>query len=57
MPVPIAAVVIAGAATAISGRLIKKQLDVHNEQEKLRMKRNTVGLKGSGKAMAKKVYK
>jgi hypothetical protein len=57
MPVPLAIPLIAGTMGVVSGRLIKKQLDVHNKQEQMRIKRNTAGLKGSGKAMAKKVYK
>ena len=57
MPVPLAAVVIGAAASAITGRLVKKQLDVHNKLEKLKKARTTAGIKGSGGSNVNKVYK
>jgi len=57
MPVPLAAALIAGAMTVVSGRLVKKQLEVHNKQEKLNKTRTTGGIKGSGGAKVNKVYK
>ena len=57
MPVPLAALVIGATASAITGRLVKKQLDVHNKQEKLKKARTVAGIKGSGAAMVNKVYK
>jgi hypothetical protein len=57
MPVPLIPIIIGGTSSFITGRLVKKTLDVRNKQEQMRIKRNTAGLKGSGKAMAKKVYK
>jgi hypothetical protein len=57
MPVPIAAALIAGAMTVVSGRLVKKQLEVHNKQEKLKKARTTAGIKGSSGSNVNKVYK
>lgn len=57
MPVPLAAVVIAGTMAAVSGRLVKKQLEVHNKQEKLKKARISGGIKGSGGSNVNKVYK
>jgi len=57
MPVPIAAAIIAGTMGVVGGRLVKKQLDVHNKQEKLKKARTTAGIKGSGGSNVNKVYK
>jgi len=57
MPVPIAAALIAGTISVVGGRLVKKQLDVHNKQEKLKKARTTAGIKGSGGAKVNNVYK
>lgn len=67
MPVPLAAVVIGAAASAITGRLVKKQLDVHNRLEKLKKEkerptvgikgRTNAGIKGSAGKNVNKVYK
>ena len=57
MPVPLAALVIGATASAITGRLVKKQLEVHNKQEKLKKARISGGIKGSGGARVNKVYK
>lgn len=57
MPIPLAALAIAGTITAVGGRLVKKQLDVHNKQEKLKKARTVAGIKGSGGSNVNKVYK
>jgi hypothetical protein len=58
MPVPLAPFIIAGTMAAVSGRLVKKQLEVHNKQEKQDKKaRTAAGIKGSGGANVNKVYK
>ena len=57
MPIPLAALAIAGTITAVGGRLVKKQLDVHNKQEKLKKARISGGIKGSGGSNVNKVYK
>jgi hypothetical protein len=57
MPVPLAPFIIAGTMAAVSGRLVKKQLEVHNKEEKLKKARTSGGIKGSGGARVNKVYK
>ena len=57
MPVPLAIPLIAGTISVVGGRLVKKQLDVHNKQEKLKKARISGGIKGSGGARVNKVYK
>jgi len=57
MPVPLAIPLIAATMGVVSGRLVKKQLDVHNKQEKLKKARTTAGIKGSSGSNVNKVYK
>lgn len=57
MPVPLAIPLIAATMSVVGGRLVKKQLDVHNKEEKLKKARTSGGIKGSGGTRVNKVYK
>jgi hypothetical protein len=57
MPVPLIPIIIGGTASFITGRLVKKTLDIRNKEEKMNKPRVSGGIKGSGGAKVNKVYK
>lgn len=63
MPIPLIGAAIAGTMGVVSGRLIKKQIETHNEMEALKKKMNKSetrkigGITGAGSKKVNPVYR